>query len=120
MKTNKPNKEKSVEVREVLDRIPAADRKKISNKMYLAARLDDLLVAKGWNKSTFAEKMGKRPSEISKWLSGTHNFTMDTLTDIAHFLEVDFASLFAENPVTSRPKMAVPRLRGKRALDSRL
>ena len=35
-----------------------------------------------------AEKLGKRPSEISKWLTGNHNFTHDTLFDIQTILNI--------------------------------
>lgn len=52
------------------------------NRMLLAARIDDLLKAKGWKKKDLAEKLNKKPSVITKWLSGTHNFTMDTLSDL--------------------------------------
>ena len=34
--------------------------------------------------------MGKQPSEVSKWLSGNHNFTIDTLSDIGYYLDADF------------------------------
>ena len=50
--------------------------------MRTAARIADAMKAAGLNKSQFARKMGKSPSEITKWLSGTHNFTIDTLVSI--------------------------------------
>jgi transcriptional regulator with XRE-family HTH domain len=58
--------------------------------MLLAARIDDARKAKGWSQHEFAEQMGKNPSEISKWLSGTHNFTSDTLWDIEEKLLNNF------------------------------
>ena len=33
----------------------------------------------GLTQKELAEKLGKRPSEISEWLTGNHNFTDDTL-----------------------------------------
>jgi predicted transcriptional regulator len=50
-----------------------------NTKMTQAARLDDLITERGWDKNEFAEKVNKNPSEITKWLSGTQNFTLDTL-----------------------------------------
>lgn len=68
-------------------------------KMQLAARIGDLVDAKGWNKSQFAGKAGKHPSEITKWLSGTQNFTVDVLTEIACTLGVEVTELFGKEQV---------------------
>ena len=38
----------------------------------------------------------KTPSEITRWLSGTHNFTVDTLTDLGRVLETNFINLQME------------------------
>jgi transcriptional regulator with XRE-family HTH domain len=48
-------------------------------KMRLAIKIADAIEATGLKKSEFAKKINKNNSEISKWLSGTHNFTTDTL-----------------------------------------
>jgi len=43
------------------------------------------------------EALGKKnPSEITRWLSGTHNFTVDTLVDLGRVLERDFINLSPE------------------------
>ena len=42
----------------------------ISNRIY------DLMTQKGMSKAEFARAVGKRPCEITKWLSGQHNFTL--------------------------------------------
>jgi transcriptional regulator with XRE-family HTH domain len=65
-----------------------------NNRIALACRIDDLMKANGYNNSTFAKKLGKQPSVITKWLSGTHNFTMDTLDEIAYHLGVESLHLF--------------------------
>ncbi|MBK0379297.1 helix-turn-helix domain-containing protein [Mucilaginibacter segetis] len=83
---------------DLLDEIDPLDAKKTENRMLLAARIDELVKAHGWNKSGFAERMRQQPSVISKWLSGTHNFTQDTLTEICHVLDVSLAELFREKP----------------------
>jgi transcriptional regulator with XRE-family HTH domain len=68
-------------------------------KMKLAARIEDYMRAKGWNKSQFAEKVGKNPSEITKWLSGTQNFTVDVLTEIASTFDIELTALFGKHPI---------------------
>ncbi len=56
--------------------------------MLIAARIDDTLKAKGLSKKQFADMMHKNPSEVTKWLSGTHNFTLETLYLIETYLGI--------------------------------
>lgn len=55
-------------------------REQVHARMRVAARINDIRQELNLSKSEFAELLGKHPSEISKWLSGTHNFTQDTYT----------------------------------------
>lgn len=59
-----------------------AEKTQTAVKMKLAAELDDLIEQRGLSKGDFADRVGKHPSEITKWLSGTHNLTTDTLSEI--------------------------------------
>ncbi|MBK8922648.1 MAG: helix-turn-helix transcriptional regulator [Saprospirales bacterium] len=61
--------------------------------MMLAAKIEDAMTAKNIGKKQLAEMMGQRPSVITKWLSGKHNFTVDTLTDIQRVLGVRLLAL---------------------------
>ena len=65
---------------------------KVAAKMRTAARIADAMQAAGLSKSQFARKMGKSPSEVTKWLSGTHNFTIDSLQEISAVLGVEITS----------------------------
>ncbi len=58
------------------------------NKMMVAARIADALKVKGITQKQMATLMGKTESEISEWLSGNRNLTIDTLTDIEEFLNI--------------------------------
>ncbi len=40
---------------------------------------------KGLSKKQLADAIGKRPSEITRWLSGEHNFTISTLAMLSTF-----------------------------------
>jgi transcriptional regulator with XRE-family HTH domain len=62
-------------------------------KMLLAAKIEDGMLAQGLNKKEFAELMGQKPSVITKWLSGGHNFTVDTLTDIERVLNIQLLAV---------------------------
>ncbi len=68
------------------------------SRMQLAAKIQDTMTTKGIGKKQFAEMMGQSPSVITKWLSGGHNFTVDTLTDIQRTLGVRLLAL-EEKPV---------------------
>lgn len=59
------------------------------NRMLVANRIADVLTAKGISQKQFAEMIGRSESEISDWLSGDRNFTIDTLSDIKKYLGVD-------------------------------
>ena len=83
---NKAEEYTSDIINQVLKEISKDDAEKIRNRMLLAAKIEDGFKAKGWKKLDFAKKLNKKPSVITKWLSGTHNFTIDTLWDIERLL----------------------------------
>ena len=76
-----------------LNEIPYEEYERTKNKILLASRIDDAIKAKGWKKKGLAKALNKQPSEISKWLSGTHNFTTDTLWDIEKILNIKLITL---------------------------
>ena len=86
-------------INQLLGEITPVEKLQTNTKMTLAARLDDLITARGWGKSEFAEKVNKNPSEITKWLSGTQNFTIDTLAEIGVALNMPVSELFAPKRV---------------------
>lgn len=73
---------------DLFEEITPAELKKVEKRMLLAQKISDGIEAKGWKKIDFARALDKRPSEITKWLSGTHNFNSDTLFDIEEVLDI--------------------------------
>lgn len=51
----------------------------ISNEIYR------LMQERGLTKKQFADALGKKPSEVTKWLSGQHNFTIRTISMLSNF-----------------------------------
>jgi len=49
----------------------------------LVVRINQLLRENKISKKELAERMDKKPSEISKWLSGEHNFTLRSLAKLS-------------------------------------
>lgn len=66
----------------ILDKTP--EDVKIFTRHYgdLVVRINSLLKEKGYSQKDLAEKLDKKPSEISKWLKGEHNFTLRSLAKL--------------------------------------
>lgn len=101
MKMNKPaRKHRSKLIANWLENTSLAEKMQVRTKMLLAVRIEDWMISSGWSKGAFAEKLNKHPSEITKWLSGTHNFTVDTLSEIAAAFQIGIEGLFISHPST--------------------
>lgn len=53
----------------------------------IADKIDAILKEKGLTQKEFARKMNKTEAEVSRWLSGTHNFTLKTIAKITAVLD---------------------------------
>lgn len=85
---NKPKRQKSTVIQKLQQSRSTAAFEKTKKQMMLAARIQDAIKVKGLNNNRFAEIMDQHASVISKWLSGSHNFTTDTLFDIEEKLGI--------------------------------
>lgn len=65
-------------------------------RMRIAANIFDILKRKKIQNQELASRLKKQPSEITRWLSGAHNFTTDTLSDIAFALNVRVEDLVSQ------------------------
>ena len=99
-KITKARNYSSSKLQELLDEITPLEMEQTKVKMQIAARIEDFMKARNWSKSQFATKFGKNTSEITKWLSGTQNFTIDVLTEIASTFEVELAALLGRKQVS--------------------
>ncbi len=79
---------RGAKLQEILSSITPQEHARTFKQMAIAARIADALDAKGWSKSEFAARMNQLPSVVTRWLSGTQNFTIDTLSDIEEMLGV--------------------------------
>lgn len=68
--------------RQCLSVIPEKQRAEFELSYGIAERLDTLLKQKGITQHELARRLGKRDSEVSKWLTGRHNFTTNTIARI--------------------------------------
>ena len=78
-------KRAKVSLRELLSDISPEERAEARLSFQISNRLDFLMKEKGLSKKQLADAIGKRPSEITRWLSGEHNFTISTLAMLSTF-----------------------------------
>ncbi len=65
--------------------VPPEIRQEIDLEFAVSNRIEELMKKYGFTKLQLAQKLGKRPSEITKWLSGQHNFTLRTIAQLSAF-----------------------------------
>lgn len=99
-KTTKAEVYSSDLLNDLVSQITSEEQTLTDRKMLLAAKIFDAMKKKGWNQTEFARQMGKQPSEISKWLSGTHTFNSDTLWAISDKLGIELLPVFEVPKVT--------------------
>lgn len=77
---------------EIRSTIPPEMKLQMEMSVAIANRIYDILEARDMSQKDFARLMGKTETEVSRWLSGTHNLTLATICKIS--------SALGENVVT--------------------
>jgi len=77
------------------------------NRMMLAAKIYDAMLARGMKQKDLAKAMGCTTSEISDWLSGDRNFTADTLSKFEVILNVRLFNASTTRRRTSHAHTAI-------------
>lgn len=89
-----PEPYRSAILDELLKQITPKEQEKVAIKMRIAVRIADRLEELRMQKKELAGQCDlKGSSMVTKWLSGGHNFTVDTLVDIAYALGLSVADL---------------------------
>ena len=104
-KTNKAKLHTTDFLDEFLAGISENEQKETTARMKLAAAIDDAMKAQNISKSELAILTGQNNSVITKWLSGTQNFTTDTLEDIGQALHIDLLLDYKAAPVVLEKKV---------------
>lgn len=73
-------------VNDFLSTIPQDVYDEVSLNIDIANRIADMLKARRMTQREFAARMGKKESEISRWLTGAHGFNTSTLARIGSVL----------------------------------
>lgn len=83
----------SASLTRIMKSIDEDELRRARDRMLVASKIADTLKARNITQKKFAEMMCKSESEISEWLSGNRNFTIDTLSDIRKCLGVDILNI---------------------------
>lgn len=65
----------------------------VSRNLAITEKVCSILKEKGIKKNKFAQMLGKSPSELSKWLTGSHNLTLKSITKMEIALGVDLINI---------------------------
>ena len=77
-------------------------RESVDLSFQIVDRIHEILTSKGLKQKDLALLLDKKEAEISKWMRGTHNFTIDTLVSIEHALDASIIEV-SHNPIPYEP-----------------
>lgn len=86
---------RSIVLQRILDKTPKDVEIFVDKYADLVLRINQILREKGYSQKSLAEKLEKSPSEIHKWLSGNHNFTLRSIAK----LEAELGEILLEVPI---------------------
>ena len=72
-----------------LKEVSPAIKAELDLSFSIADKIDSILKDKGITQKQFAKQIGKTEAEVSRWLSGRHNFTIKTIAKISTELGCD-------------------------------
>jgi antitoxin component HigA of HigAB toxin-antitoxin module len=75
--------------KQMVEDVPSSVKIEVDLSFAIADRINSLMTIKGLTKKEFALSLGKKHSEVTKWLSGQHNFTIRTLALLTNFFKED-------------------------------
>lgn len=75
-------------IRKRAKKVSPGIKRTVKRSMAVASLITEVLERKGLTQKDLAVKLGKKESEISKWLRGAHNFTFRTIGKIEDVLGV--------------------------------
>ena len=81
---------------DVVAKITPDDDRRMEKRMAVATKIYNSLKSQGMAQKTLANKMGKTESEISEWISGERNMTIDTLSDFENALGISLLNIHSE------------------------
>lgn len=81
-------------------------RETVALSFSIVDRIHEILEEKGLKQKDLALRLGKSEAEISKWMRGTHNFTIDTLVSIENALDSPIVEVYHSPAYEFEPMVA--------------
>lgn len=78
---------------ECLAQVPNDVKMEIDMSFAIADKIDAALKEQHITQKQLAKKMGKTEAEVSRWLGGTHNFTLRTIAKISDALGIQLITI---------------------------
>lgn len=78
---------------ECLAQVPNDVKMELDMSFALADKIDAVLKEKNISQKELAKRMGKTEAEVSRWLGGTHNFTLRTIAKISSALGITLINI---------------------------
>ena len=82
-------KDRNKVVERLRNKIRPENRIFIRKNLAISEQVQFILEQKGWTQKDLAKKMGKHESEVSKWLTGLHNLTLQSISLMEAVLETE-------------------------------
>lgn len=90
----------------ILDETPEETKIFVEKYGDLVVRISELLKEKSLSQKDFAEKIGQKPSAVSRWLSGSHNITLRSIAKMEAELGEDLIQIPQTHSFSSEIKWA--------------
>lgn len=71
--------------KQMVANVPTDVMTEVDMSFAIADEINALMQERGLTKKQFADALNKKPSEVTKWLSGQHNFTLRTIAMLSAF-----------------------------------
>lgn len=90
----------SIIFQNALKQVPEDVKIQVDLSMGIADRIVAILNAKNMTQKEFAKLMGKTEAEVSRWVGGTHNFTLSTIAKISAALGTSIVNISTDYILT--------------------
>jgi len=85
--------------KKALQKVPKETKIFVGKSMDVVERIYEIMETKGLNQKDLAKLLGKSPSEINKWLTGSHNFTLKSIAKLEAVLEDDVIQIASKQKI---------------------